>query len=98
MSEYSGLFSTACVMTIASSLTHFPKSFLIRTFEGITRKYQLALLGDLINETEMFTYEINEGDNGIITSIVINNYRDKERLDEILKLVKWSLERGLSQQ
>jgi hypothetical protein len=84
--------------TIASALTHFPTRFLIRTFEGIARKYQFALLADQINETEMFTYEMNAGDNGIITSIVINNYRDKERLDEILKLVKWSLERGLSQQ
>ena len=39
----------------------------------------------------MFEYEINEGDDGLLTSIVILNYGNKERLDEILEDVKLTL-------
>ena len=76
--------------TIASALSH---PFLIGQIQKIIRKSQFDLLAGLIDETEMFTYEFND-DGGIITSLVIYNYRDRERLKEILRLVKWTLAQG----
>lgn len=74
--------------TIASALF---SPFIIGQFQKIIRKCQFELLAGLIGETEMFTYEFNNDDSG--TSLVIFNYRDRERLEEVLGLVKWTLAR-----
>ena len=42
-----------------------------------------------IDESISLDYDVAEDDNGIIKRIVINNYRDKERLNEIFNTSTW---------
>ena len=43
-------------------------------------------------------YDVAEDDNGIIKRIVINNYRDKERLNEIFNTSTWVFTRMIEKQ
>ncbi len=86
--------SRICIIperTVALAVNFGVKSILARKLRKIKRICQFALLSNQIQETEMFEYEINEGDDGLLTSIVILNYGNKERLDEILEDVKLTL-------
>jgi hypothetical protein len=42
-----------------------------------------------ISELESLNYGVEEDDNGLIKRILIINYREKERLIEILKTSTW---------
>jgi hypothetical protein len=45
-----------------------------------------------ISESESLNYGVEEDDNGLIKRILIINYREKERLIEILKTSTWFLQ------
>jgi hypothetical protein len=42
-----------------------------------------------IDESASINYNVDEDENGIIKRIIINNYRDKERLNEIFNTSTW---------
>jgi hypothetical protein len=44
-----------------------------------------------IMEYEILNYQVNNDAQGVIKSITITNYRDKERLQDILSTVTWVL-------
>jgi hypothetical protein len=46
-----------------------------------------------IEESELLNYRIEEANDGLIKRIVINNYREKERLKEIFNTSTWVLTR-----
>jgi UTP-glucose-1-phosphate uridylyltransferase len=42
-----------------------------------------------IKDTESLTYQVEEDNNGSIKKIIIINYREKERLNEIFNTSTW---------
>jgi hypothetical protein len=71
------------------------KSFLMgKILQGIkTKDEELAGAGKLAKGTEL-RYDVDEV-NGAITKLMIENYRDKPRLNEILNTVSWTFSRML---
>jgi hypothetical protein len=68
----------------------FKSFFLSRILEGMKGKD--ASQG--IKEPDVLNYKVEE-DNGVIKRIVINNYRDKDRLQEIFNTSSWVFTRML---
>lgn len=68
----------------------FKSFFLNRILEGMKVKDA----GQGIKEPDVLNYKIEE-DNGVIKRIVINNYRDKDRLQEIFNTSSWVFTRML---
>ena len=71
------------------------KSFLLdKILQGMKSKdLELAASGKLAEGTEL-RFDVDEKD-GTITRLVIENYRDKSRLNEILSTVSWTFSRML---
>ncbi len=67
----------------------FKSFFLNRILEGMKTKDAEKISQNQIDESTSLDYDVNEDDNGIIKRIVINNYRDKERLNEIFNTSTW---------
>jgi hypothetical protein len=66
----------------------FKSFFLNRILDGMKSKdVEKSSLGQ-IKESESLNYEV-EDNNGLITKIIINNYREKERLSEIFNTSTW---------
>jgi hypothetical protein len=66
----------------------FKSFFLNRILDGMKSKdVEKSSLGQ-IKESESLNYEV-EDNNGLITRIIINNYREKERLSEIFNTSTW---------
>jgi hypothetical protein len=68
----------------------FKSFFLSRILDGMKSKDA----GQGIRETDALNYRIEE-DNGAIKRVVINNYRDKDRLQEIFNTSAWVFTRML---
>jgi len=68
----------------------FKSFFLNRILDGMKNKDA----GQSIKEPDTFNYRV-EDENGIIKRIVINNYRDKDRLQEIFNTSSWVFTRML---
>lgn len=69
----------------------FKSFFLNRILEGMKNKD--ASQG--IKEPDALNYKVEEENGGLIKRIVINNYRDKERLQEIFNTSSWVFTRML---
>ena len=67
----------------------FKSFFLNRILEGMKTKDAEKISQNQIDESTSLEYNVDEDDNGIIKRIVINNYRDKERLNEIFNTSTW---------
>ena len=67
----------------------FKSFFLNRILEGMKTKDSEKISQNQIDESISLDYDVAEDDNGIIKRIVINNYRDKERLNEIFNTSTW---------
>lgn len=67
----------------------FKSFFLNRILEGMKTKDAEKISHNQIDESTSLEYNVDEDDNGIIKRIVINNYRDKERLNEIFNTSTW---------
>lgn len=67
----------------------FRSFFLNRILEGMKTKDAEKISQNQIDESTSLDYDVAEDDNGIIKRIVINNYRDKERLNEIFNTSTW---------
>jgi hypothetical protein len=67
----------------------FRSFFLNRILEGMKTKDAEKISQNQINESASINYNVDEDENGIIKRIIINNYRDKERLNEIFNTSTW---------
>lgn len=70
-------------------------SFLInRILEGMKSKDLESVSKGNLNEIEVLKYSIDDND-GIIQKIIIDNYRDKSRLLELINTATWTFTRML---
>jgi hypothetical protein len=67
----------------------FRSFFLNRILEGMKTKDAEKLSQNQIEESASLSYNVDEDENGIIKRIIIHNYRDKERLNEIINTSTW---------
>ncbi|NWG09590.1 MAG: hypothetical protein HXX80_04700 [Nitrososphaerales archaeon] len=72
----------------------FRSFFIGRILEGMKGKDQEAFSQGKMKSEEIMNYSIEE-DGGVIKKIVIENYRDKNRLNEIMNTVTWAFTRML---
>lgn len=77
-------------VNLNSNTPPFRSFFLNRILEGMKTKDT----GQGIKEPDVLNYKVEE-DNGAIKRIVINNYRDRERLQEIFNTSAWVFTRML---
>jgi len=75
----------------------FRSFFLNRILEGMKNKDAERVNQGALRESDALNYKVEEEDNGsgIIKRIVINNYRDKDRLQEIFNTSAWVFTRML---
>ncbi len=73
----------------------FRSFFINRILEGMKTKDKEKIQKGEINESEILEYEVNSDENGKIKSVTISNYREKERLNEILNTATWVFTRML---
>ena len=67
----------------------FKSFFLNRILEGMKTKDTEKVNNGQIKESELLNYQIEEDNNGLIKRIIINNYRDNVRLNEIFNTSAW---------
>jgi hypothetical protein len=67
----------------------FRSFFLNRILEGMKTKDAEKVSQKQIKDTESLTYQVEEDNNGSIKKIIIINYREKERLNEIFNTSTW---------
>ena len=67
----------------------FRSFFLNRILEGMKTKDVEKVSQKQIKDTESLTYQVEEDNNGSIKKIMIINYREKERLNEIFNTSTW---------
>lgn len=79
---------------LEASTPPFRSFFINRILEGMKNKDQESLSQGKIKSEEMINYSIEE-ENDVIKKIVIENYRDKNRLNEIINTVTWAFTRML---
>ncbi|MCP8308537.1 MAG: hypothetical protein H3Z54_07565 [archaeon] len=72
----------------------FKSFFINRILEGMKNKDQESLSQGKIKSEEMIKYSIEE-ENDVIKKIIIENYRDKNRLNEIINTATWAFTRML---
>lgn len=73
----------------------FRSFFLNRILEGMKGKDIDKAGQGALKEQEALNYKVEEDNNGQIKRIVINNYRDKDRLQEIFNTSAWVFTRML---
>jgi hypothetical protein len=67
----------------------FKSFFLNRILEDMKTKDSEKVSKNQIDESTSLKYHVEEDENGIIKRILINNYRDNERLNEIFNTSTW---------
>ena len=67
----------------------FRSFFLNRILEGMKIKDAEKISQNQIDESASLSYNVEEDENGTIKRIIIQNYRDKERLNEIINTSTW---------
>ncbi|MEM3383182.1 MAG: hypothetical protein QXL52_03000 [Nitrososphaerales archaeon] len=72
----------------------FKSFFINRILEGMKSKDQESLSQGKIKSEEMINYSVEE-ENNVIKKIIIENYRDKNRLNEIINTITWAFTRML---
>ena len=72
----------------------FQSFFLNRILEGMKGKDNERVDKGELKTNEIIDYKV-EDDNGTIRKIIINNYREKERLNEIINTATWVFTRML---
>jgi len=67
-------------------------SFLVRrTLEGYKRKDLRRLDKGEIEKEDVLDYEIVEGENGILSELIVKNYGDRQRFFELRGAIRWTL-------
>ncbi|MDQ3872060.1 MAG: hypothetical protein M3258_00420 [Thermoproteota archaeon] len=73
----------------------FKSFFLNRILEGMKSKDAEKMNQGALSESDALNYKVEEDNGGMIKRIVINNYREKERLQEIFNTSAWVFTRML---
>jgi hypothetical protein len=73
----------------------FKSFFLNRILEGMKGKDAEKMNQGAMRESDALNYKVEEDSGGVIKRIVINNYREKERLQEIFNTSAWVFTRML---
>ncbi len=81
-------------ITLNINTPPFRSFFLNRILEGMKSKDAERAGQGALKESDALNYRV-EDDNGLIKRIVINNYREKERLSEIFNTSAWVFTRML---
>ncbi|WP_054855001.1 hypothetical protein [Vulcanisaeta sp. JCM 16161] len=77
--------------------TAFRRFFRDKILEGFKQEDDKLVKDGQLRREEAFNYEIKlDGDN--VVGIVIKNYRSDERLREIIRAIRWTLERVLKEE
>jgi len=79
---------------LSTNTPPFKTFFVNRILEGMKQKDQEMIGKGQISSDSMIAYSVDEKA-GVIEKIVIKNYRDKQRLDEIINTVTWAFSRML---
>jgi hypothetical protein len=82
-------------VNVNSNTPPFKSFFLNRILEGMKGRDAEKVNQGALRESDALNYKVEEEDSGIIKRIVINNYRDKERLQEIFNTSAWVFTRML---
>jgi hypothetical protein len=69
----------------------FRSFFLNRILDGMKSKDEEKNRNGEIRDSEVLDYQVDNDLQGIIKSVTITNYREKERLQDILSTVTWVL-------
>jgi light-regulated signal transduction histidine kinase (bacteriophytochrome) len=78
---------------LSTNTAPFRSFFLGRILDGMKAKDEEKARNLQIKESESLAYVIEEDENNIIRKIRINNYREKERLNEIFNTCAWVFSR-----
>ena len=78
---------------LSTNTAPFRSFFLGRILDGMKVKDEEKARNFQIKESESLTYIIEENESNIIRKIRINNYREKERLNEIFNTCAWVFSR-----
>lgn len=81
-------------INLNSSTPPFRSFFLNRILEGMKAKDAERVAQGTMKESDVLAYRVEE-ENGTIKKIVIENYREKERLQEIFNTSSWVFTRML---
>ncbi len=73
----------------------FKSFFLNRILEGMKLKDKEKIQKGEIDESEIIDYKVDNDENGRINSVMISNYRERERLNEIFNTATWVFTRML---
>jgi light-regulated signal transduction histidine kinase (bacteriophytochrome) len=78
---------------LSTNTAPFRSFFLGRILDGMKVKDEEKARNLQIKESESLTYIVEENESNIIRKIRINNYREKERLNEIFNTCAWVFSR-----
>ena len=78
---------------LSSNTAPFRSFFLGRILDGMKVKDEEKARNLQIKDSESLTYIVEENESNIIRKIRINNYREKERLNEIFNTCAWVFSR-----
>jgi hypothetical protein len=78
---------------LSTNTAPFRSFFLGRILDGMKVKDEEKARNLQIKESDSLTYIVEENENNIIRKIRINNYREKERLNEIFNTCAWVFSR-----
>jgi hypothetical protein len=84
----------AAGVQLSANTPPFRSFFLTRILEGMKGKDAEKVTQGTLKESDALSYKVDE-DGGNIKRIVISNYRDKERLQEIFNTSAWVFTRML---
>ena len=82
-------------VSLNSATPPFRSFFLARILDGMKNKDAEKITQGAIKDADALSYSVDEEPSGIIKSITINNYREKERLTEIFNTSSWVFTRML---
>ena len=82
-------------VNLNSNTPPFKSFFLNRILEGMKSKDAEKMNQGALSESNALNYKVEEDNGGMMKRIVINNYRDKERLQEIFNTSAWVFTRML---
>jgi len=73
----------------------FRSFFINRILEGMKTKDKEKIQKGEISESDIIDFKVDSDQNGIIRSVTVSNYREKERLNEIFNTATWVFTRML---
>jgi hypothetical protein len=73
----------------------FKTFFLNRILEGMKTKDKEKVQKGELGESEIIDYKVDNDEDGKINSVMISNYRERERLNEIFNTATWVFTRML---